>query len=341
MTEPVVRVPRREAERIRRQLADTDSLAHDRRILEEDGWVYLPVRPGIDRSLLPGEPIDRALPSMEPPPVRDYRELLAGWSADDRALLPRSYDVIGEIALIRLPPGLAARGAEVGEALRRFVPGVRRVGADYGVHGPARRRRVEPLAGSGPWRTRYRENGIEFEVDVEQAYFSPRLAREHARVAARVRPGERVYDLCCGVGPFAMTIARDGRAATITAVDSNPAAIALLRASRARYPWAERIEPREASVERFSESAPPVERVILNLPHEGIKYVPRVATLVTSGGELQYYEVVDRGTADRRPAELVATLAGSGRWSVRERHVVHPYSPGADLIAFTLVREEA
>ncbi len=341
MSAPVVRVPRHDAERARRQLASAGALADDRRIAEEDGWVYLPLRPDRVPSTVPGEVVERHLEPVGRSPPRDYRELLEEWSAEERSRLPRSYDVVGEIVLVRLPPALAPRGREIGEALRRFVPRARLVGADYGVHGAERRREVERLAGSGPWRTRHRENGIEFDVDVERAYFSPRLAREHARVAAEVRGGERIYDLCCGVGPFALTIARASPASAITAVDSNPDAIALLRATRARYPWARAVEPVGAPVERFFEGAAAADRAILNLPREGIKYIGRVAELVISGGAFHYYEVVGREKVDARATELRDRLGPPGRWTLREHHLVHPYSPAADLIGFTFVREGA
>ena len=109
------------------------------------------------------------------------------------------------------------------------------------------------------------ESEVEFDVDVEQAYFSPRLAREHERVSSAVRPGERVYDLCCGVGPFAVTVARDGRAQWVTAVDSNPRAIDLLRATLARYPFGGRVVPVLARLEEFLPSSGPADRVIFNL----------------------------------------------------------------------------
>jgi tRNA (guanine37-N1)-methyltransferase len=175
-------------------------------------------------------------------------------------------------------------------------------------------------------------------VDLERAYFSPRLAREHARVADSVETGDRVYDLCCGVGPFALTIARDGRASAVVAVDSNPDAVALLRASAARGRFATPISALDLPVETFVPTVGPADRVILNLPHEGIKYLPSVARTVARRGRLYYYEVTPRTELERRGNAVVHALDRPEEWTVEEQHVVHPYSPSSDLVAFVLAR---
>jgi len=284
-----------------------------------------------------GEFVEREFPEHPRSAPTNYRDLL-GWPEEEKRELPRSFDVIGDIVLVRMPASLVPRQEEVGTALLRFVPGARLVGSDHGVHGPERRRVVERIAGTGGWRTRHRENGVDLEVDVERAYFSPRLALEHARVAEEVVAGDRVYDLCCGVGPFSVTIARQGRAGTVTAVDANPDAIALLRATLSRYPLAGRVRALEARLEEFLPSAEPVERVVLNLPREGIKYLPSVARTVAPGGRLYYYEVGPRSELEGRGVALVNVLAPEGTFSAVAHRSVHPYSPDADLAVFVLER---
>jgi tRNA (guanine37-N1)-methyltransferase len=333
-----LRVPRSRGEEVRRRLLDASKLRRDLKILREGEFLVLPLTGAAPPPDEWGEVVQREFPSVAPAAPSDYRVLLNG-SPEWKAELPRSFDIVGDIVLVRLPEALESRKDEVGRALLSFVPAARIVGLDRGVHGPERRRRVERIAGTGGWCTRHRENGLELEVDVERAYFSPRLAREHARVAADVREGERVYDLCCGVGPFALLMARDGRASHITAVDSNPDAVSLLRATRARYPWGGRIEVVEAPIERFLARAGAVERVILNLPHEGIKYLPSVAPTIAPRGRLHYYEVTPRAEFERR-AEAVVSALGPGDWRLLDRHPVHPYSPASDLVAFVFERSE-
>jgi tRNA (guanine37-N1)-methyltransferase len=332
-----VRVPRSRGELTRGILREHGLLRTDLEVGHEGDLLLFPIREGLEVPAGVGEVVETEWVPTSPRGPQDYRDLMA-WPASERDLLPRSFDVIGDVVLIRLPPEVEARGPDIGEALLRFVPGARLVGQDRGVHGPERRRHVERLAGSGPWTTRHKENGLELEVDLEGAYFSPRLAREHARVAGEVRPGDRVYDLCCGVGPFAVTIARDRRASQVVAVDSNPVAIACLRATLARLPFGRTVEPVEDRVERFLLDRPPVERVVFNLPHEGIKYLPSVANLVCRAGRLFWYEVTERGASERRTWEVLEVLGGPTSWRLVDSHVVHPYSPTSDLVGYTLER---
>ena len=338
MNAPGLLVPRSRGEEVRQNLLEAGRLRSDLVIRHEGDFLVLPLAE--DGDPLPdawGEVVERDFGEVPGKgPVR-YRDLL-DWPDAEKASLPRSFDVVGDIVLIRLPPEAEPRKQEVGEALLRFVPGARLVGLDRGVQGADRRRQVERIAGTGPWRTRHRENGLELDVDVELAYFSPRLAREHARVAEEVAAGDRVYDLCCGVGPFALAIARRGRASRVTAVDANPEAVALLRATLARYPFGALVEPVRAPVESFLPSAAPVERVVMNLPREGIKYLPSVARTTARGGRLYYYEVVARSELPGRGTTLVTSLSPVGTFTVVDERVVHPYSPSSDLVAFTLER---
>ena len=328
-------VPRTRGESARRALISAGLLRPNVPILREGEFLAIPMLDGAAPPTDLGFVVEREIPVRPDRPPTDYRELVHLPPAE-ATLLPRSFDVVGDIVLVRVPPELEGSAREIGRALLDFVPGARLVGADHGVHGAERRRSLEVLAGSGSWRTRHRENGLSIEVDLELAYFSPRLAREHARVADEVGRGERVYDLCCGVGPFSLTVASQGRASRVTAVDSNPRGLELLRASIARLRATVPVEVIATSVEEFSPSANPVERVILNLPLEGIKYLPSVARTVTPGGHLHYYEVVPRSELDRRGEAVVRALGSPVEWRVQRRHIVHPYSPVADLVGFDL-----
>lgn len=326
------------AELAHRSLRAAGVLRSEADVVRSEQFVVFPVRSPPDPPPEVGELVEEEFPERAAP-EQNYRDLLSLPPAE-AAELPRSFDIVGDVVVVRIPPALVHRSEEIGGALLRFVPGARVVARDEGVHGPERRRTLVRVAGSGEFRTVHRENGLSLEVDLGRAYFSPRLAREHARVAAAVRPNETVFDLCCGVGPFALTIARDGRARRVLAVDSNPAAIELLEASADRAGLGGRIEAVARPIEELLPTAGVADRVVLNLPHEGIKYASQVGTTVAPGGTLHYYEVTERSDRPGRPDALARAFGPSARFGVVQERVVHAYSPTSDLVAYDLLRSE-
>jgi tRNA (guanine37-N1)-methyltransferase len=338
---PGVAVERGRAEEIRRRLAAGGWLRSELAPLREPGRVIFALKDGappLPPDLL-GSRGEFDFVELGPHRPRDYREGLH-LPSELQSLLPSSFDVIGDLVLIRLPLELRPHASEIGGALLRFVPGCRKVGMDAGVHGDTRIRTLVALAGTGDWSTRHRENGLSFEVDVERAYFSPRLAREHARVADEVQAGERVLDLFCGIGPFAITILSRVPTARAVAVDLNPDAIRLLRANAQRLHVAARLTVEELPAEEFLRRPDAFTTVVMNLPREGYKYASQVARHVMAGGALHTYEVVDRRGAEARAADLLQELqtGSGGRWEIAGAHVVHPYSPSSDLMAFAARR---
>jgi tRNA (guanine37-N1)-methyltransferase len=332
-------VPRRVAESTRLRLVSEELLRDDLEVGHDATSVVFPILRAPPVPLAEGTVEEREFVPRSASAPKSYRDLVEV-PPDVREQLPRAFDVVGDVVLIRLPKDLRDHAGTIGAALLRFVPGARIVGLDLGVQGEARLRTLERLAGGGPWSTQHHENGLTLDVDLERAYFSPRLAREHALVAEAVRDGERVFDLACGVGPFATHIVRDGRAKEVVAVDSNPVAIALAERNLARASGAVPHRAVLASIEAFAPSAGHCERAILNLPHAGVKYLPSVGATVARGGSLHYYELTARAHLNQRSGELVSALESvtHGGWAMSDRHVVHPYSPTEDLLAYHFVR---
>jgi hypothetical protein len=63
-----------------------------------------------------------------------------------------------------------------------------------------------------------------------------------------------------------------------------------------------------------------------------------VGSVVARAGRLFYYEVAGRDALQGRTEAILETLGGASHWQLVERHVVHPYAPTSDLVAFTFER---
>ena len=203
---------------------------------------------------------------------------------------------------------------------------MRTVALDSGVGGRWRVRALRVIAGEDNLVVHHRENGLRFEVDLRQVYFSPRLATERARIAALVRPGERFLDPFAGAAPFAVSAAAAG--AQVLAADGNPAA----------QRWAERnfalnslssdgIKFRIALAEALLPGLQDFDRVVLNHPTARLRYLEPALAAIRPGGSLHLYLLADRG--EDAAAETTAVLAGNG--VVEAQRLVHPFSPGREL----------
>jgi tRNA (guanine37-N1)-methyltransferase len=212
------------------------------------------------------------------------------------ASLPRALDIVGDIAIIEIPPELKAHERPIGEAILTVHKNVRTVLAKAGaVSGTYRLREFEVIAGEHRTDTIHKEYGCKYHVDIAKAYFSPRLSQEHNRVASLVQKGETVVDLFAGVGPFSVLIAKNNAEAKIYAVDINPEAIELLERNIRLNRVENSVIPiqgdaRQTVEERLLGVA---DRVIMNLPEKAIEFVDTACKAIKpAGGIVHYYAFI-------------------------------------------------
>jgi tRNA (guanine37-N1)-methyltransferase len=212
------------------------------------------------------------------------------------ARLPHAFDVVGDIAIIEVPPELEAHKHAVGEAILAAQKNVHTVLAKIGaISGVYRLREFEVIAGEPKTTTVHKEYGCSYYVDVAKAYFSPRLSTEHQRVAALVQSGETVVDLFAGVGPFAVLIAKNNPDATVYAIDINADAVELLKRNIRLNRVEKRVYPivgdaREVVREKLAGVA---DRVIMNLPETANAFIDVACKAVKpSGGTVHFYGFV-------------------------------------------------
>jgi len=93
--------------------------------------------------------------------------------------------------------------------------------------------RLEILAGPQrrPLMTTHAEFGVRYVIDLEGAFFSPRMGPERQRLCGLVQDCEDVCVLFAGCCPEVLQLAANTNAQSVTAVELNPGAIACGRRS--------------------------------------------------------------------------------------------------------------
>lgn len=248
----------------------------------------------------------------------------------------RGLDVIGDIAVIKLPEEVEPYRFEVARELLRLLPSVkvvlRQVSPTSGLY---RLMGLEWLAGERRTTTVHREHGCVFKVDLAKAYFSPRLLYERLRVAKLVEPGEVVVNMFAGVGCFSIVIARLKPVSKVYSIDVNPDAYRLM-VENIRLNKVERVvEPILGDSKTVVESRLMgiADRVLMPLPELAYEYIPSaVGCLKPAGGWIHYYDFVKvaRGEdPETKAAQKVShRLQSLNRaWSIEYSRVVRTTAP--------------
>jgi tRNA (guanine37-N1)-methyltransferase len=141
-----------------------------------------------------------------------------------------SFDIIGSIAIIKIPETLASKKKLIADTLIDQIKTVKSVFCQVsGVEGDFRLRKLVLLSGENTTITQYREHGCVFKVDVMNTYFSPRLSTERLRISKLIRPDEVIVNMFAGVGTFSIIISHNNKSAKIYSIDSNPIAYDLCK----------------------------------------------------------------------------------------------------------------
>jgi len=208
----------------------------------------------------------------------------------------KSYDIVGDIAVIRVPGKLEHKSILIAEAIMQHHSNVRSVWRQTSaVSGEYRLRKLEHVAGERRATTTYREYDCVFRVDLEKCYFSPRLSFERMRVARLVKPREVVVNMFAGVGSFSIIIAKHSEADKIYSIDVNPAAFQYMRENVLLNKVLNRVVPlkgdaRATITEKLANTA---DRVLMPLPEKAYEYLDvAVEALKPEGGWVHYYDFV-------------------------------------------------
>ena len=268
---------------------------------------------------------------------RNLREALKGQLTDEELKQFRAFDIVGDIAVVKLPDKLLPKKHLIGQALMQVHRHVRTVLRQTGVvRGEFRTRELEVIAGEPKTETTHREGGCDFRVDLAKVYFSPRLATERLRIAKQVKPGEVVVNMFAGVGCYSILIASQSGAARVYSIDKNPVAFEYMDTNVRINKVGDRVVPilgdaREVVEARLRGEA---DRVLMPLPELARKFFDvALLALKPEGGIVHFYdfgsepELFDpsfefaRAAAKGRAVELLKSRAIRS-YATRVYHVV-------------------
>jgi len=205
----------------------------------------------------------------------------------------KTYDIVGDIAIVRVPEPLRHLSKLIAEAImstHREVKAVWRQSSS--VSGDFRLRGLEFILGEKSTETHYKEHGCVYKIDLRKAYFSPRLSYERLRIAELIQPGEVVLNMFAGVGCYSISIAKHSEPLKVYSVDINPSAFQYLHENIRLNRVADVVVPIQGDAKKVTEKELQnvADRVLMPLPERAYEYLDyAMLALKPTGGWIHYY----------------------------------------------------
>ncbi|AFS80173.1 hypothetical protein NKOR_01315 [Candidatus Nitrosopumilus koreensis AR1] len=202
-----------------------------------------------------------------------------------------AFDQIGDIIIVRIPESLLPKKKIIGETLLNDVKIARSVFYQASaVEGDFRTRNLEIIAGEDNTKTEYKEFGCKFVVDVENAFFSPRLSTERDRIASLIQKDEVVTNMFAGVGMFSV-IAAKKKKCTVYSIDINPIASKLCeRNIRLNKLAGQVISINGDATQIINEQlVDKSDRTLMLLPERSDEFLESAIKTTKNGGVIHYY----------------------------------------------------
>lgn len=264
---------------------------------------------------------------------RNIREALEGKITPEELKFVRAFDIVGDIAILKLPEQLLPKKQLIGQALLDIHRSLKTVLLQTGpVSGEFRTRELEVIAGEAKTETIHKESGCIFKTDLSQVYFSPRLAHERLRIACLVKPGEVVANLFAGVGCYSIVIAKHSQAALIYSIDINPAAFHYAKENIRLNKVGDKVIPllgdaREIVKQRLRGVT---DRVLMPLPEKARDFLDvAFLALKPEGGIIHFYDIGQEPNVFGPSFEFVRNAAAKKNFSLKLLHSrkIRSYAP--------------
>jgi tRNA (guanine37-N1)-methyltransferase len=312
-----LKVGRKYGEKMRKALVELEAFDKNRRICSDKSHIYLPVLP-MDQAAESGLHL---IADFEPV-LFEFPEEKRAPSQEDLLGYQPSFEVVGDIALVEESDAerVAAALMATSKSIKAVITPISDVEGEY------RTRRFRHVAGEARTTTIHKEHGLRYQVDLQGAYFTPRLGTERLRIARLVFPGEVVLDMFAGVGPFSLLLARQG--ASVIAIDKNPVAVACLRENALlnKIKNVEILEGDAASLALHYENQ--ADHVIMNLPHSASSFLIPAMKAARPNGVVHYYSIAPEDDLYQDGALITkaAEEIGAG-WEALYKGIVRSYAP--------------
>jgi len=271
-------------------------------------------------------------------------------------LIPKSYDIIGEIAIFEFDKFGEYERKALGPFKKKIARAIeianKHVKTVYEkkseIKGEHRLRELALIYGQNKSETIHKENKCQFKLDVMYTFFTPRLVFERRRIAStNIKANEIIVDMFAGVGPISIQLAKNNEV-TIYSFDINTVAYNYLKENIKLNKLKGNIIPYNLDIKDLINPSNKlgsllksnVDRIIMNLPENSLEYIDVACFLMKkNGGIIHNYQFCEKPNQIEKAIEDFKKKLNNYNWQIEKilnAKKVKAYSPKADLVVIDL-----
>ena len=244
--------------------------------------------------------------------MKFWKALIGVLSEEEMKSLTKSFDIIGNIAIVKIPPELKQKEGVIVDALVKAHRNIKTVLNQISpVESEFRVRNLEWIWGEKKLETIHKESDCLYKVDIAGVYFSPRLSYERMRIARLVKQGEIIVNMFAGVGCFSIVIAKSSAAKKIYSIELNPKAIQLMHENISLNKVEGRVEAIQGDAWDVIEThfLSKADRVLMPLPAKAFEYLDiALAALRSTGGFIHYYDFIHANKGENAKSKIIEKI---------------------------------
>lgn len=315
-----LKVRKERGEQVRKFLVKKGLLDLSRIIGRTSRELIFPLTKAADKKAVEkfGVLVERNLERAREKKVLRLSEALKGVIPKEAAeQMGRSYDVVGDIAVLEIPDGLERLEKSIAWTVKRMLPNVQVVVKKGRKR--SRKYRIRQhivLTGENRTETIAKESGALLRVDLNKAYYSSRFGSERLRILRQIKPGERILVMFAGVGPYPLVFAKH-KDVLVWAIEINPAAYKFMVENVRMNKLKDRVFPIKGDVRKvvpeLAKAGLKFDRICMPLPEQAHEFLDLAFSVAQKGAIVHIYQFVREGEFKKRGKELVALCKKLGR----------------------------
>ncbi len=235
------------------------------------------------------------------------RELVKGKiTKNELDKLKASYDLVGSIAIIDIPPELAKKEKIIAEAVMKQHKNVKTVAKKVGIHGGEfRLQKVKIISGERAKETQCIEHKVRLMLNVEKVYFSVRLSTERKRISDLVKKGERVLVMFSGCAPYPCVFAKNSLAKEIIGVEKNKIAHEYGE-KNLKLNKIKNVKLYCGDVKKIVPGLGKFDRIVMPLPKDASSFLDIALKAAKKGSTVHFYDFLHEEDIPKSSVEKIA-----------------------------------